>query len=110
MAYVLVPPFPAGSRKSDYVPLEKILHMREHRAAAKGKARAGDNAGSSALVTALQGAFENNSGAGRSTETPRARRRRRRETVGPVEVVDDVDEGEVGGEARNQGSTNLAAR
>ena len=83
--------------------------MRE-RAIAKGKARAGDNAGSSALVTALQGAFENNSsGAGR-TETSGARRKRQKvvEPAEVVEVIDDVEVGEEKGEVRNRGSTNLA--
>ena len=92
------------------MPLKKIPRIRENGAAAKGKARAGDNAGSSALVAALQGAFENNSSSAGRTKTPGARKKRRK-VVKPaevVEVVDEADEGEGKGEARNQDSTNLA--
>jgi len=83
--------------------------MREHRVAAKNKVRVGDNTSSSALVTALQGAFENNSIGAGSTTTAGARRKRKKkavELVDVVEVVGDVDEGE--GEPRNKGSSNLA--
>ena len=84
--------------------------MRENGAKGKGKARAGDNAGCSTLVAALQGAFENNSsGAGRA-ETSGAKRKKPKvvEPAEVVEVVDEVNEGERKGEVRNQGSTNLA--
>jgi hypothetical protein len=112
MAHVLIPPLPSGARKSDYVPLEKLLRMRKHRVAAKNRAPIGDNASSSALVAALQGAFENNSIGEGSTKTPGARRKREKtKAVVPVEVVevvDDVDESEDVGELRNKGSNNLA--
>jgi hypothetical protein len=62
MAHVLIPPLPRGARKSDYVPVEERLRKRKRQNADKGKARAGDNSGSTALVHALQGAFENNWG------------------------------------------------
>jgi hypothetical protein len=62
MAHVLIPPLPRGARKSDYVPVEERLRTRKRQNADKGKARAGDNSGSTALVHALQGAFENNWG------------------------------------------------
>ena len=111
MAYVLIPPLASGARKSDYVPLRKSLRMREHRVAAKKKAPIGDNASSSALVAALQGAFENNSIGAGSTKPAGARRKREKtKAVVPVEVVeaDDVDENEDEGELRNKGSSNLA--
>lgn len=112
MAHVLIPPLPSGARKSDYVPLEKLHHMRDHRVAAMNKAPIGDNASSSALVAALQGAFENNSIGAGSTKTSGARRKRRKtKAVVPVEVVevvDDADESEDVGELRNKGSSNLA--
>jgi hypothetical protein len=112
MAHVLVPPLPSGARKSDYVPLEKLLRMRKHRVAAKNKVPIGDNTSSSALVAALQGAFENNSISSGSMKNPGARRTRQKmKEVVPVEVVevvDDVDESEDVGEPRNKGSNNLA--
>ena len=112
MAYVLIPPLPSGARKSNYVPLKKVLRKREHRVGAKKKAPIGDNASSSALVAALQGAFENNSMGAGSTKTARARRKRgKKRAVLPVEVVevvDDVDESEDKGELKNKGSNNLA--
>jgi hypothetical protein len=111
MTHVLIPPLPSSARKSDYVPLEKLLRMREHRVAAKKKAPIGDNASSSALVAALQGAFENNSMGAGSTKTAGARRKRKTKEVVPVEVVeviDDVDESEDVGELRHKGSSNLA--
>jgi hypothetical protein len=112
MAHVLIPPLPSGARKSDYVPLEKLLRMPEHRIAAKNKARIGDNASSSALVAALQGAFENNSIGSGSTKTARARRKREKTKaivpVEVVEVVDDVDESEDEDELRKKGSNKLA--
>jgi hypothetical protein len=109
MAYVLIPPLPPGAHKSDYVPLEEIIHMHEQRAA-KGKARVGDNSGSSTLVAALQGAFKNNtSGAGSvKIQGARVKRRKAVEPVEVVKVVDGVDEGEGKDEARIQGSTDLA--
>jgi hypothetical protein len=112
MAYVLIPPLPSGACESDYVPIEKLLRMREHRDAAKNKAHVGDNASSSALVPALQGAFDNNlSGAG-STKTPDARRKREKMKAATpakvVEVVDDANEGEDEGEVRNNETTTLA--
>ena len=83
--------------------------MHEHRAA-KGKARVGDNVGSSTLVAALKGAFENNTSGAGSVKIPGATRKRRKavEPVEVVKVVDDVDDGEGKGEARIQGSTDLA--
>ena len=111
MAHVLIPPLPSSARKSDYVPLEKLLRLREHRVAAKRKAHIGDNASSSALVAALQGAFENNSIGAGSTKTTGARRKRKTKEVVPVEmveVVDDVDESEDVGELRHKESSNLA--
>jgi len=112
MAYVLIPPLPSGARKSDYVPLEILPRTRDHRVAAKKKARVGDNASSSALVAALQGAFKNNSIGAGSTKFAAARRKREKaKAVVPVEVVevvDDVDECEDEGEVRNKGSNNLA--
>lgn len=112
MAYVLIPPLASGARKSDYVPLRKSLRMREHRVAAKKKAPIGDNASSSALVAALQGAFENNSiGAGSTKPSGARKKREKTKAVVPVEVVEatnDVDENEDEGELRNKGSSNLA--
>ena len=60
MAHVLIPTLPPGSRKSDYVPVEKWFRTRKQQTAAgaKGKARAGDNSGSRDLAQALQGAFD----------------------------------------------------
>jgi hypothetical protein len=87
--------------------------MREHRVAAKKKPPVGDNTSSSALVTALQGAFKNNSIGAGGTKTAHARRKRgKTKVVVPVEVVevvDDVDEGEDEGELRTKGSNNLAS-
>jgi hypothetical protein len=120
MAYVLVPPLPRGARKSDYVPLEQLLPMRERRGVNEETVRAGDNSGSAALAAALQGAFENNaSGAGR-TDTQNARRRLRRgdkhkaaepvKPVEPIEVIDeeDEDEEERERETPDQGPATLA--
>jgi hypothetical protein len=84
--------------------------MRKRLATAKGKGRAGDNSGPTALAAALQGAFENNSSSTVSVQTSGAKRRkgvqREARPVEPVEVVDDEDERE--GKARNQGSITLA--
>ena len=85
--------------------------MRKRRAAAKKKLPIGDNTSSSALVAALQGAFENNSIGAGSTKTPRARRRGKTKAVVPVEVVevvDDVDEVEDDGDLRTKESNDLA--
>ena len=62
MAHILIPPLPPGTRKSDYVPVEKRLRTRKQQTAAgaKGKARAGDNLGSRDLAQALQGTFDTN--------------------------------------------------
>jgi hypothetical protein len=68
MAHV-IPPLPSGARKSDYVPLDKLLRVPKHCVVAKNKAPIGDNTSSSALVAALQGAFENNSIGAGSTKT-----------------------------------------
>lgn len=112
MAYVLIPPLPSAVRKSNYVPRKKVHRMREHSVRAKKKAPIGDNTSSTALVAALQGAFENNSIGAGSTKTARARRKRRKtKAVAPVEVVevvDDVGEGEDDGELSTKGSNNLA--
>ena len=111
MAHVLIPSLPPGVHKSNYVPLKTLLRMRKHRAAAKNKASVGDNASSSALVVALQGAFENNSMGAGSTKIAGARRKREKSKADvPVEVVevDDVGESEDEGEVRNKGSNNLA--
>jgi hypothetical protein len=112
MAYVLIPPLPSGARKSDYVPMKNLLRMCEHRDAAKNKPRVGDNGSSSALVAALQGAFDNNSLGAGSTKTPGTRRKRGKmkaaTPVEVVEVVDDAGEGEDQGEVRNKGTTTLA--
>ncbi|KAH9069484.1 hypothetical protein EDB83DRAFT_437594 [Lactarius deliciosus] len=45
MAYGLVPPLPPGARKSDYMPVKQRSLTRQRQTAAKGKGRAGDNAG-----------------------------------------------------------------
>ena len=111
MAYVLIPALPSGVHKSDYVPLKNLTHMRKHRVASMTKAPVGDNASSSALVAALQGAFENNSMGAGSTKIAGARRKREKsKAVVPVEVVevDDVGESEDEAEVRNKGSNNLA--
>jgi hypothetical protein len=100
--------------KSDYVPLDKLLHVPKHHVIAKNKVPIGDNASSSALVTALQGAFENNSICALAGSTKTAGARSKREEtkaivpVEVVEVVDDVDESEDEGELRKKGPNNLA--
>ncbi|KAH9963612.1 hypothetical protein BC827DRAFT_1193088 [Russula dissimulans] len=109
MEYVLLPPPPSRVRKSDRMPAEQGSSMRKRLSTAKGKARAGDNSGPTALAAALQGAFESNSSSTLSVQTSGAKRKpvqREARPVEPVEVVDDEDELE--GEAQNQGSNTLA--
>jgi hypothetical protein len=110
MAYVLVPPLPPGMRKSDYRPLGELLRTREQGPRAKGKARVGDNSGSTELVAALQGAFKNNSlGAGSAKILPTRRRKEKQKAVDPVDVAEVVgDEDKDDGEGQSKGSTDLA--
>ncbi|KAH9012157.1 hypothetical protein EDB84DRAFT_970917 [Lactarius hengduanensis] len=92
MAYVLVPPLPPGARKSDYMPVKQRSHTRQRQTAAKGKARAGDNAGPKELVHVLQVAFENNwPGAGSTGPSGKTTKKAAKETV---VVVDDEDDDE----------------
>jgi hypothetical protein len=92
--------------------MKKLLRMREHRDAAKNKARVRDNASFSTLIAALQGALDNNSSGAGSTKMPGAQRKREKmkaaTLVEVVEVVDNADEGEDEGEVRNNGTTTLA--
>ncbi|KAH9041043.1 hypothetical protein EDB85DRAFT_1886676 [Lactarius pseudohatsudake] len=93
MAYILVPPLPPGALKSDYMPVQQRSRTRQRQTAVKGKARAGDNAGSKELVHVLQVAFENNwPGAGSTGPSGQKTKKAAKETVVVVDDEDDEDE------------------
>jgi hypothetical protein len=110
MAYVLVPPLPPGTCKSDYRSLGQLLSTHKQRLSVKDKARVGDNSGSSELAVAPQGAFENNSSGAGSAEALRTRAKGKKKALDPLEEVEAVDHegGHNGGEDCSKGSTNLA--
>ncbi|KAH9167665.1 hypothetical protein EDB89DRAFT_107258 [Lactarius sanguifluus] len=74
------------------MPVKQRTRTRQRQTVAKGKARAGDNAGSKELVHVLQVAFENNwPGAGSTGPSGKKTKKAAKETV---VVVDDDDDDE----------------